>query len=134
MDSIVREGYLAPKIMILDDEPDIQAYLMVVLQDNGYQAFCVNENDSIINAVIDGKPDLIILDIMMPKRSGISIYKELRSSKTSEKIPVIIFSGITLETGALDEELRINIHEAFTTPPDGFIEKPLKLPVFLKLV
>lgn len=58
------------KIMIIDDEPDIRIYLMTALEDNGYETCTIEEGEPFHKAVLAKEPDLIVLDIMMPQRSG----------------------------------------------------------------
>ena len=121
------------KIMVIDDEPDIRIYLMTALEDCGYETCTIEENDPIHKAVLANKPDLIVLDIMMPRRSGISIYKELRRTETLKSIPIALISGMS-PVSKFMEEAKINIDNDTIDPPDGFIEKPVKLPAFMKLV
>jgi len=121
------------KIMIIDDEPDIREYLMAVLEDSGYETCVREENQPVGEAVGSCMPDMIILDIMMPSRSGMSIYRELRSTPEFEKIPVTIISGMLPEadfkhafTGLVGDE---NI-----PLPEGFIEKPIQLIELMNIV
>jgi len=125
---------MARRIMRIDDEPDIRRYLMAALEDNGYETCTVEENESIINAVSKQKPDLIILDIMMPRRSGVSIYLELRTSLAFRNIHVALISGISLAKDFMKEALEQLIDENTIPPPEGFIEKPIKLPALMELV
>jgi CheY-like chemotaxis protein len=121
------------KIMIIDDEPDIRDYLMAALEDNGYETCTITDNEPVLEAIQTRKPDLIILDIMMPVRSGVSIYKELRSTHRLKKIPIAIISGMLLENDfKTDFEKLVNDNNI--PIPEGFIEKPVKLPVFMKLI
>ncbi len=122
------------KIMVIDDEPDIQIYLMAALEDRGYLPMTVEEEEAVTDAVQKEKPDLIILDIMMPRRSGISIYKELRSRKSTRDIPVALISGLESSKGMLTDELINLIDNGAIDAPDGFIEKPVRLDDFLDLV
>ncbi len=122
------------KVMIVDDEPDIQIYLMAALEDNGYLPITVSEEEAVTDEVRKKKPDLIILDIMMPRRSGISIYKELRSRKSTRNIPVALISGLESSKGMLTDELINLIDNGVIDAPDGFIEKPVRLDDFLDLV
>ena len=124
---------MAKKIMVIDDEPDIRIYLMTALEDSGYETCTIEENDPIQRAVQSNKPDLIVLDIMMPRRSGISIYNELRSTETLKNIPVALISGMSPANNFM-EEIKKNNNNYTIAPPDGFIEKPVKLPDFMKLV
>ena len=124
----------AKKVMIVDDEPDIQIYLMAALEDNGYVPCSVGEDDQVTEAVLKERPDLIVLDIMMPRRSGISIYKELRANTGAAHIPIALISGLESSRDMLTDELIDLIDNGFIDPPDGFIEKPVRLDAFLDLV
>ena len=122
------------KIMVIDDEPDIITYLMAALEDRGYLPLTVREEEDVTDAVQKEKPDLIILDIMMPRRSGISIYKDLRSQKSTREIPVALISGLESSKDMLTDELINLIDNGAIDAPDGFIEKPVRLDDFLDLV
>jgi two-component system, OmpR family, phosphate regulon response regulator PhoB len=122
------------KITLIDDEPDICTYLSAALEDNGYDVITVEENDSVIQVIQKNQPDLIILDIMMPKRSGISIYKELRSTETFRKIPILLMSGMSSEKNFLPKGFRRLVNDDKIPLPEGFIEKPIRLPELIKLV
>ena len=91
------------KIMIVDDEPDIQEYLMAVLEDIGYITCTTEDINNIADSIFHEKPDLIILDIMMPDRSGLSIYKEMQLTPELKKIPVILISGISSQNEFMKE-------------------------------
>jgi twitching motility two-component system response regulator PilH len=125
---------MTAKIMVIDDEQDIRMYLMAALEDNGYQACDIGERKSVLDAVRDENPDLIMLDIMMPKRSGVSIYKEFRTSKTFRDIPVVIISGMLVSKDSIEEEFKKLIGDDTIPLPNGFVEKPIKLPALLRLV
>ena len=122
------------KVMIVDDEPDILIYLMAALEDNGYLSCTLEEDEAVTDVVHKEKPDLIMLDIMMPRRSGISIYKELRCLKSTRHIPVVLISGLESSKGMLTDELIDLIDDGAIDAPDGFIEKPVRLDDFLDLV
>ena len=125
---------MTTKIMVIDDEPDIRMYLMAALEDNGYQACDVGEGKSILDAVKEETPDLIILDIMMPRRSGVSVYKEFRTTETFKDIPVVIISGMLVAKDSIEEEFKKLIGDETIPLPNGFVEKPIKLPALLGLV
>ena len=124
---------MTKKIMIIDDEPDIRIYLMTILEDEGYQTCTVEENDRIAEEVLKQRPDLIILDIMMPKRSGISIYKELRTLKELAGIPVALISGMVPEKDFIEKEFRKLVNDYDILPPDGYIEKPVQVEALIDM-
>lgn len=122
------------KVMVIDDEPDIRTYLMAVLEDSGFDVCSIEDNAPIAQAIQENKPDLIILDIMMPRRSGLSIYKELRSSDASRDIPAILISGMSPGKGLTSEDLKKLIDDDNIPLPEGFMDKPIRLPALLELV
>ena len=125
---------MAKKIMIIDDEPDICIYLMTILEDNGYETCTVEDNDKISEGILEEKPDLIILDIMMPQRSGISIYKELKSKEMFVKIPVALISGMVPEKDFIEKEFAKLVNDQEIPSPDGYIEKPVQVDELIELV
>jgi len=125
---------MARKIMIIDDEPDISMYLSAVLEDNGYDTCLLGEKENVSDAVLDQKPDLIVLDIMMPRRSGVSIYKELRTGSRFRNIPIVLISGMPKAKDFMEEEMRNLVADDTIPLPDGLIEKPIKVPALIELI
>jgi CheY-like chemotaxis protein len=120
--------------MIIDDEMDIRIYLMAALEDRGYNTCTIEDDEAVLEVVRKEKPDLIVLDIMMPMRSGISIFKDLRTDPGTLPIPIALISGLETSKGMLTDELIDLIDEKIIELPDGFIEKPVRLNDFLNLV
>ncbi|MBW2367896.1 MAG: response regulator [Deltaproteobacteria bacterium] len=115
------------RLLIIDDEPDIRTYLMAALADSGYTTFELTEEDSITDAAIALNPNLILLDIMMPLRSGLSIYAELRQNPATRTIPVVLMTGMTWETELSNEALTERLSDQQVPMPDGLIEKPIDM-------
>lgn len=121
-------------IMIIEDEPDIRVYLSTALEDNGYTVVTADEGDSVIHLVNKKKPDLVILDIMMPKRSGISIYRELRKCDQTSDIPIVLMSGMVPAKDFMTSGFRNLINDEMIPLPEGFIEKPVRLDELFTLI
>ncbi|MBT8372675.1 MAG: response regulator [Deltaproteobacteria bacterium] len=121
-------------IMIIDDEEDIRTYLMAVLEDNGFQTCTPAQEENVMDALQREQPDLVLLDIMMPQRSGISIFRDLRNTAEIEHVPVALISGIEKATGFFDGEIMPLLEGTDLTPPDGFIEKPIRIGQLLAVV
>jgi DNA-binding response OmpR family regulator len=122
------------KIMIVDDEPDILDYLMAVLEDNGYITCTVKNINNILDSITQEKPDLIILDIMMPDRSGLSIYREIQLTSEFKTIPVILISGLSSKNEFIEELLNGNKDSEQIASPEIFIEKPLQIEKLIKQI
>ena len=125
---------MAPTVLVIEDESDILTYLMAVLEDHGFEACTVSAAGSIAAAVTAAAPDLILLDVMMPMRSGVSIYKELRATSDFSRIPVVILSGFSSHGSRMPGEFRSMLTDESIPPPDGFVDKPVDLDQLIALV
>ena len=122
------------KVMVIDDEPDIQMYLMAALEDEGYETCDLAAGTSVEDVLDAEKPDLIVLDIMMPRRSGISIYTRLRTTDAYRAIPIMLISGMSTAKDFMPEGFRSLVQDDSVPLPDAFIEKPVKIPAFVEAV
>jgi len=122
---------MAKKILIVDDESDVATYLATVLRANGYEAVVASDAHRALNAVRHDRPDLISLDIVMPEESGIALYRKLRSTPESAKIPVIIVSGVG-DAGA--QEFQTCVSEESIAEPDCFMDKPIDVDEYIATI
>jgi len=118
-------------ILIVDDEPDIVEYLTAILEENGftsYSAGSVKRGFEILEKV---KPDLICLDVMMPKETGVSMYRRLRQDSALKNIPIVIISGV-----GQDGEFAFgsHVHDEFIAAPECCLEKPIDVDLFIQTV
>ena len=121
---------VAPKVLVIDDEEDIITYLVTLLEDNGFRGVGERDATASMAAALRERPDLILLDIMMPGQSGLSLYRALRRNPATAAIPIFIMSGFSRE-GDLAQTLLPA--EANGLPqPDGYLEKPISVPRFLQ--
>ena len=122
------------KILIVDDEEDILAYLDTVFQNNGYQTCTACNGQEALEKTKAENPDLVTLDIVMPKKSGIRYYQEMKDDPHLKKIPIIIITAIT--GWGYDKE---GFHKFIKSskqvpPPEGFMSKPIDPDELLKVV
>jgi CheY-like chemotaxis protein len=115
----VEETKVAKKILIVDDEADVRTYLEVLYQENGYETAVAADGDEALPKVREFKPDLISLDIIMPRETGQKFYRDLVKDPDFSKTPVIILSGVTRY-----KELFARDHKTMPKP-FAFIEKPI---------
>ena len=83
------------KILIVDDEQDILTYLSILLEDNGYATALAKDGEEALKQVEAVGPDLITLDISMPEKSGIRLYREVKADDRWKQIPIIIVTGVS---------------------------------------
>jgi two-component system alkaline phosphatase synthesis response regulator PhoP/two-component system response regulator VicR len=80
------------KILVVDDEERIVKLLQVNLQKAGYDVVSASNGNEALNIIKKEKPDLIILDIMMPEMDGIEALRKLKQDKKTKKIPVVMLT------------------------------------------
>ena len=120
------------KIMIIDDEPDIRLYLAAAIEDSGFEPIIPDADQSAMQLIADTRPDLVVMDIMMPGRSGISIYKEIRTSPALRHIPIILISGMAGASEFMEKGFREMAGDSRIPPPEGFIEKPINIELLIQ--
>ena len=77
-------------VLAVDDEAQTRDFFSTVLEESGYTPVLAEDGEQAMEIILQNKPDLIILDIMMPKQSGIKIYRQLKRDESFKNIPVII--------------------------------------------
>jgi CheY-like chemotaxis protein len=119
---------VAKKILIVDDEADARTYLDVLFRENGYETVFAVDGDEAMSKVKEFKPDLISLDIIMPRESGQKFYRDLMKDPEFSKTPVIICSAVTRYKELFSRDYK-------TMPkPFAFVDKPIDKDELLKIV
>lgn len=137
---------MSKKILIVDDEPDVITFVSAVMEENGYTSIGAKDGVEGLEILRKEKPDLVLLDLMMPKKSGITMFQELRNDPDMSNIPVVVITGISEVTGVdfrnfmykqpMRDEKKFVETTGLTryTVPDGYIEKPIDPVELLKAV
>ena len=115
-------------VLVVDDDPDARDFLTTVLEDNGYSTASAKDGSEAVAFLDEQIPDLVTLDITMPEKSGVAVYRRLREDERLVEIPVIIITGVS------DEFEQFISSRRQVPPPDGFIHKPVDPPLLMKQV
>lgn len=110
------------KIMVVDDENDIVEFITYNLKKEGYQVFSASNGKEAIEVASKNKPDLILLDVMMPVLDGIETCKQLKSNPEFEKTFVVFLTARSEEYNEI---------AGFEAGADDYIAKPIKPKVLL---
>lgn len=110
------------KILFIEDESDLLMLLQVRLEAAGYNYISAENGVSGLEKARNQKPDLIILDLLMPKMDGYAVFKNLKENEDTKKIPVIVLTA----AGQREAEDRCK-----KMGSDAFIAKPFDPPVLL---
>ena len=106
-------------ILIVDDEPDVSAYLKAFFEDNGFKVITAANGKEGFEQAKAGRPDLITLDITMPEESGVRMFRQVQADEATVGIPVVIITGVSHEFKRFIETRRQ------VRPPDAYFEKPI---------
>jgi DNA-binding response OmpR family regulator len=84
---------MAKRILIADDEPNIVASLEFLMEQGGYEVMAVADGHAALAAVASFAPDLVLLDVMMPGRSGYEVCERLKGDPATRGIKVVMLSA-----------------------------------------
>jgi CheY-like chemotaxis protein len=115
-------------ILVVDDEPDIVAFLTTLLEDNGYRTLSARDGQEAWNLAKSEKPDLVSLDITMPEKSGVRFYRDFKNDPDLGKIPVMIVTGVS------DDFQQFISTRKQVPAPEGYISKPIVEKTYLEKV
>ena len=120
------------KILVVDDDPDIQDALTVILESQGYQVVTAQDGIEGLAALKAEKPNLMILDLLMPKMDGFAVLKELQDGRWSKfrQTPILILSSVREEAS----RRRYELETALELNVDDYVEKPINPDILLERV
>ncbi|MFZ0911693.1 MAG: response regulator [Candidatus Korobacteraceae bacterium] len=116
------------KILVVDDEPDVVAYVERFLEDHGFDVISAGDGKQGFAKAKAELPDLIVLDIVMPKDTGVRMYRDLYEDAETRHIPVVMLTGVS-------HEFKRFISSRRQVPaPAGYFEKPADLNKMLERI
>ena len=143
---------MAKRVLLVDDDPDSVKYLAAILHNHGYESVHAYDGNEGLRKVKQLAPDLIVLDVMMPKKSGLLLCSELKTDERYKHIPVLMLTGVSsilqgLESsddntdGSIDDVLLValkkkirGLREQGLISPEMFVDKPVDPDAFIAKV
>lgn len=117
---------MSKKVLVVDDDPDVRLFSVTVLEENGYTPLEAEDGESGLKMIKAEKPDLVILDVLMPRQSGVRLYRELKTSKDLQDVKIIILSGIAKKTFMRSQKALTEFGGAQIPEPEIYLEKPVE--------
>jgi twitching motility two-component system response regulator PilH len=117
------------RALVIDDEPDQTTYLSTLLQDQGWQVRAANSADEGLALAQEEVPDVVLLDVMMPERGGLSTLIALRKDEKTKTVPVVLVTGIQAE---ITHDFSAFLDRFKKHHPDAYLEKPVDREKLLK--
>ncbi|KJU82855.1 Signal transduction response regulator, receiver region domain protein [Candidatus Magnetobacterium bavaricum] len=96
---------MSRQVLIVDDDVATRKFLSLVLEQKGYEVVMAENGAEGFNKAKEIKPDLIVLDVMMPKQNGISTLQEIRSNPELRDVPVIMLSSVESFIDQADKDI-----------------------------
>jgi len=111
------------KILIVDDDPDILAAIGAVLEARNYEIATARDGEEGLARLKKEKPDLMILDLLMPRKDGFAVCKELKDPRWSKysDMPILILTSVREEVSRRRYELETGV----SLDVDDYVEKPI---------
>ena len=118
----------AKKVLVVDDDPDARDFFRTVMEDHGYVVTCAKDGNEALAQIKEGTPDLVTLDMSMPERSGVAVYRVLKDDPALAGVPVVIITGIS------DDFKQFISTRRQVPPPEGYLSKPVEAHELVELV
>lgn len=114
---------MGPKILLVDDDPDIRIAIGAVLQSRNYRVVVARDGEEALAKLQEETPDLMILDLMMPRIDGFGVLKELKEPKWADfkGMPIVILTSVREDAG----RRRYELETALRLDVDDYVEKPI---------
>ena len=117
---------MSQKVLIVDDDPDVRMFNATVVEESGYTPVEAANGEDGLKLIKQDPPGLVLLDVLMPKQSGIRLYRELKTDKVLMGIPVIILSGVAKRTFLRSQKALTEFGDKPVPEPESYLEKPVE--------
>ena len=121
---------MAKQVLIVDDDQNAVKYLTVVLSEHGYDTVSACDGSEGLKKIEEAKPDLIVLDVMMPKKDGYTVCEEIKKDSEYKDITVLLLTAV----GSAVTSTNYTHRGGKTTLADEYIPKPIDLDKLLEIV
>jgi len=110
-----------PQILVVDDDPDIVEAIKAVLESRNYAVITASNGEEGLEKIRQSKPDLLILDLLMPKKDGFAVCRELKEHPKYCDIPILILTSVREDASRRRYELETGL----ALDVDDYVEKPI---------
>ncbi|MDJ0818787.1 MAG: response regulator [Desulfobacterales bacterium] len=117
---------MSKKVLVVDDDPDVVTFNVTIVEELGYTPLVAKNGEEGLKIVKEEKPDLVILDVLMPRQSGVRLYRELKTDESLGQIPVIMLSAIAEKTFLRSQKALTEFGEDKIPEPEIYLEKPIE--------
>jgi two-component system alkaline phosphatase synthesis response regulator PhoP len=121
-----------PKILVVDDDPDILDVVTTILESQDFAVVTAKDGEEGLNKLKAERPHLMILDLLMPKKDGFAVIKELKDPRWAKyaAVPILVLTSVREEAARRRYELETGLELGV----DDYLEKPIEPKVLLDRV
>ena len=117
---------MSKKVLVVDDDPDVRTFIVTVLEENNFTPIVAQDGVEGLQKIEEENPDLVTLDVLMPRGSGIRLYRKLKTDPSLKNIPVIMLTGIALKSFLRSQKTLSEFQGEKVPVPDFYLEKPVE--------
>jgi DNA-binding response OmpR family regulator len=117
-------------VLIVDDDPDLVETVSMMLESKGYEVGKAYDGIEGEEAIKKRRPDVLILDVMMPRKNGYQLCKELKSNKWTQDIPIVLLTAV----GEAVPTTTYSHAEGMSTEAEDYIPKPVDAKTLVEAV
>lgn len=111
-------------VLVIEDEPDFSVLIASILRKQGYDVATASNGEEGLLKVKERTPDLITLDLQMPKKGGLRFYREVKSNTDYRHIPIVVITGVTRDDPDMANVVRPFLETEKLPSPEAMVEKP----------
>lgn len=128
------ETTMKKHVLVVEDDPDYAALLQSILSGGGYAVETAYNCEDAFSAVRRRRPDVITLDIQMPKKSGALFFRTIKATQGLRHVPVVVVTGLTRDDRDMENMIRAFLERDNVPHPEAYVEKPVDGAVLLKTI
>ena len=124
----------ALRVLVVEDAADYADLLATWLREDGYEVDTAVDGIEAFQHLQSSKPDVITLDMQMPRKGGVEFYRELKANHNLRDVPVIVLTGLTVDDRDVETFIRTFLDAPHLPMPDAYLEKPVEEGELLQVV
>jgi CheY-like chemotaxis protein len=122
---MIAESIPAKLALVVEDEADFAAMIQKSLEDAGLRVIVAHDGARALSLALEARPDVVTLDIQMPRETGIWFYRSLRAAEEGRDIPVVVITGLTPGDPDMRNIISTFLERDGIRPPHAYLEKPV---------
>ncbi|HQT94044.1 MAG: hypothetical protein B7Z68_08305 [Acidobacteria bacterium 21-70-11] len=125
-----------PTVLVVDDDPDFVAFVAATLEGGGFRVLRAYDGVEALEIARRTPPDLVTLDLQMPRKTGVLFYRQFKSEPRLRSVPVVIITGLRQANSytAPFVDAFFDFNDPAIPKPDAFLDKPFDKESLLSLV